>query len=252
MIVAAAVALVCAIPVVIWWSRAPVDTVTVPASRATAAVAPPRIATGPPPPVIEDAARLPAAPPFRPSPRLPADSQSTDAASALTAHRDTLERAPQDAAALYGVGVALLALGRAQEALTPLQESMQLRPGDWASAFTYGRALAAVEDFPGAVSAFRNAKTLAPDDAIASANLALALLRMGDRTAAAREFTSAIALDPGDPPSRLGLAISLDAAGQATDAAAAYREYLRMTSPGPEADRINARLSFLTGDGGSS
>ena len=80
---------------------------------------------------------------------------------------------------------------------------------------------------------------------MSSANLALSLLRMGDRDGAAKEFTAAIALDPNDAPSRLGLAISLDGAGQSADAAAAYRAYLRLMPSGPDADKINARLSYL-------
>jgi len=238
------VAVVCAIPAVMWWSRTPVPQARTPARAVRPASPPPG---APPPTVIEDAAKLPALPAPKPSQGLPSDSQSADAATALSLHRAVLEQDPLNAAAVYGVGRALLILGRSREALGPLQQAAQLRPGDWATTFTYGRALMAVEDFPAAVGVFRNARVIAPNEPASIANLAMALLRMGDRPGAAREFAAAIRLDGRDPALRLGLAISLDAAGQDSDAASAYREYLRLTPAGPEADRINARLSYLSG-----
>jgi Flp pilus assembly protein TadD len=240
------VAVVCAIPAVMWWSRAPVPPARTPNSaRVVRPAGEPRVA--PVPPVIEDAAKLPALPRPQLSQGLPSDSRSGDAATALSLHRAVLEQDPQNAAAVYGVGRALLILGRPREALGPLQQAVQLRPGDWATTFTYGRALMAAEDFPAAATAFRNARVMAPDEPASTANLAMALLRMGDRPGAAREFAAAIALDGRDTSLRLGLAISLDAAGQDSDAASAYREYLRLTPAGPEADRISARLSYLSG-----
>jgi Flp pilus assembly protein TadD len=197
--------------------------------------------------VIEDAAKLPAMPAPKPTQGLPSDSQSADPAAALSHHRAVLEQEPQNPAALFGVGRALLLLGRTREALGPLQQAVQLTPGDWATTFTYGRALLAAEDYSSAVNALRTARSLAPNEPASSANLAMALLRMGDRPGAAREFAAAIALDGSDASLRLGLAISLDAAGQDSDAASAYREYLRLMPEGPEADRINARLSYLSG-----
>lgn len=240
------VAVACAIPAVMWWSRTPAPPARTPnPARIIRSASAPRAAQ--PPPVIEDAAKLPALPAAKLSQGLPSDSESADPATALSRHRAVLEQDPQNAAALYGVGRALLVLGRTREALGPLHQAVQLTPGDWVTAFTYGRALVAAGDFPAAVNAFRSARTLAPNEPASTANLAIALLRMGDRPGAAREFAAAIALDGRDPALRLGLAISLDAAGQDSDAASAYREYLRLTPGGPEADRISARLSYLSG-----
>jgi Flp pilus assembly protein TadD len=240
-------AVACAIVGGMWWNSAPEPTLADAASaaRVIRPASAPRVAQ--PPLVIEDAAKLPAMPAPKPSQGLPLDSQSADPATALALHRAVLEQDPQNAAALFGVGRALLVLGRTREALGPLQQAVQLRPGDWGMTFTYGRALVAADDYPSAVNAFRRARTLAPNEPASSANLAMALLRMGDRPGAAREFAAAVALDGRDPSLRLGLAISLDAAGQDSDAASAYREYLRLTPAGPEADRINARLSYLSG-----
>jgi Flp pilus assembly protein TadD len=242
---ASVAAVVCAIVAAMWWNSAPAPEVADAGSapRVVRSASAPPIAQ--PPPVIEDAAKLPAMPAPKPTQGLPSDSQSADPAAALSHHRAVLEQDPQNPAALFGVGRALLVLGRTREALGPLQQAVQLRPGDWVMTFTYGRALLASEDYSSAASAFRSARNLAPNDPASSANLAMTLLRMGDRPGAAREFAVAIALDGRDPSLRLGLGISLDAAGEDIDAASAYREYLRLAPAGPEADRINARVTYL-------
>jgi Flp pilus assembly protein TadD len=223
-------------------------------NRAQPESASPRVGTQDPlgqrrtaPPVTaisEPTGDIPPEPSFAPA----SDADTTDgteAAAALERFQSAISENPSDAAALAGAGRALLALRRNQEALPPLKQAMDLQPDNASYAFSYGYAAAVAGELTEASSGFRHARRLMPRDATTSYDLALALQKLRDDAGAVQEYTSAIDLGSQGFAARLGRAIALDRLGQTRDAAAAYGDALNVMPPGPDADRVRARLARL-------
>ena len=198
-------------------------------------------------PAAAAVADVPPAPTFQLASGLTPVPESTDDAAALAGFERTLERDPEDAATMYNIGRVLLRQRRPIPAVAPLRRAFALKPDNFSYAFTAGYAYALAGEFPEAVRAFRIARGLMPSDAVTSYDLALALQRAGDFAGAAGEYAAAIRLNAEPVSARLGRAISLDRLGNATEAVAEYEECLRIMSPGPEADRIRARMVRLRG-----
>ena len=190
---------------------------------------------------------VPPDPAFRLSPGLPGDDQEGEAAALLERSRLALGRDPLDADALYQTGLQLIRLDRAEEALAPLRQAAEMHPDRWPQAFTFAYACALRQRWPEAVAGFRRARVLGPEDSVTSYDLALAHQKMADYKGAAEEYAAAITLDPSNASPRLGLAISLDRQGKSAEARTAYEEALRLMPPGPDAERIRARVSRLEG-----
>ncbi len=203
------------------------------------------------PPAAADPAKadvaVPPDPAFRLSPGLPDDSEEGDAAARLERSRLQLARDPLNADALYETGLQLIRLDRAEEALAPLRQAAEMHPDRWPQAFTFAYACALRQRWPEAVAGFRRARVLGPEDSVTSYDLALAHQKLADYDGAAREYAAAIALDPSNASPRLGLAISLDRQGKSAEARTAYGDALRLMPPGPDAERIRARVSRLEG-----
>jgi tetratricopeptide (TPR) repeat protein len=207
----------------------------------------PSARTLPGPLVGREPAEVPLAPPFELASALTPVPESTDDAAALAGLQNSLESDSQNAATLYNIGRLLLRLGRPREAVAPLKQALALKGDNWSYAFSAGYALALSEQFSEAVSAFRLARGLMPNDAATSYDLALALQRLGDYAGAAEEYVAAIRLNSGAISPKLGQATSLDRLGKVTEALAAYEECLRLMPPGPEAERVRARVERLRG-----
>jgi hypothetical protein len=234
-----AVALVATV-VILWRSGdaspPPSAAVRPPAPAATAPTAAPAVSADvPPPPAFQLASGVTPVP------------ESADDAAELAGLQRTLERDPQDAATMYNIGRVLLRQQKANLALAPLKQALALKADNWSYAVTAGYAYGLAGEFREAVRAFRIARGLMPSDAVTSYDLALALQRSGDFAGAVEEYGAAIRLNAEPVSARLGRAISLDRLGNATEAATGYEECLRIMPPGPEADRVRARMVRLRG-----
>jgi Flp pilus assembly protein TadD len=190
---------------------------------------------------------IPPDPDFRFPSQLSLGEDTDGDAAALERARAAVGRNPQDAEAFYEIGRALLRLGRTDEALGPLRQAMEMQPGDWRPAFMLGYASARAQRWPEAVATFRRVKSIQPNDATVSYAVALALQKLSDYGGAVQEYQNALQLDSSLAPARLGLAISLDRLGRAAEAVAAYKQALPQVPPGPDTDRIQARIDHLGG-----
>ncbi|MFM7344997.1 MAG: tetratricopeptide repeat protein [Tagaea sp.] len=129
------------------------------------------------------------------------------AADAIPAYRRARALAPDDIAALNGLGAALLDTGAVQEARALLESAGDRAWGPLQA--NLGNARRATGDSEGAILALRRAVELEPGNALSQANLAAALGeagRLGEAIAACR---AALAADPANGPARSNLASSL-------------------------------------------
>jgi len=73
------------------------------------------------------------------------------------------------------------------------------------------------------------------------------LHKHGDDAAAVDQYQKAINLQPDDASFRKALAISYERLQKGAEASSAYQEYLRLSPAAPDADKVRARISELTG-----
>jgi Flp pilus assembly protein TadD len=142
-----------------------------------------------------------------------------DPARAEQAFRGALAFDPGDAAAERGLGLALLAQGKAAEALPILQRLAQ-DSSDPALLRAWGTALDMVGRPGDAQAVYRKGLALAPIDADLHGNLALSLALSGDTAEALTEMQAAIASPYPDPRQDANAVLVLALIGN-TDAARA-------------------------------
>ncbi|PYV06711.1 MAG: hypothetical protein DMG26_02495 [Acidobacteria bacterium] len=103
---------------------------------------------------------------------------------------------PNDAAAQYNYGLALLIQNRLEEAVDRLRTSLRLNPEDASGYYALGQALLAEGQPRDAVGPLREALRLSPDDARAHNVLAVALAETKDFHSASLELENAVKLEP--------------------------------------------------------
>lgn len=170
-----------------------------------------------------------------------------DFASALSQFQAAVERNPMDAESWSNLGQVLVKLGRAAEAIPNLEKATSLNPDRWAYRFNLARALGLLGRWDESIASYLHAQRLFPDDYVTTFNLALALHKTGNDAAAVGQYRRAVELQPEDASFRLALAMSYERLQQRAEAIAAYGEYLRLTAPGPDADKVRSRVALLTG-----
>ncbi len=94
-----------------------------------------------------------------------------DHGAAIAAFERAVGLAPDSADAARGLGVALMAAGRAREALPPLERAVSLGPHQAANWTELGSAFRRGKDLARALDCYRRALALAPDNPAASARL---------------------------------------------------------------------------------
>jgi len=126
-------------------------------------------------------------------------------AAAMEHYERALAIEPDYPEAHYGMGLALVRLGRPAEAVDRYRKALELRP-DYADAWAaVGAAMAEQRQLDAAASHLRRALELEPDHAMAHNNLGSVLAMQGDVAAAERHFARAVELDPDDASARANL-----------------------------------------------
>jgi serine/threonine-protein kinase len=134
-----------------------------------------------------------------------------------------------DAAAHDNLGIALAKQGRRDEAIAEFRIAIRLEP-DFADAhYNLGVFLCDVKrDYTGAEAEFRAAIRLGPDKAAAHYCLGNALEKQGKRDEAITEYRAAIRLEPNHPQAHNNLGTALEARGERDEAVAEYRTAVRV------------------------
>jgi Flp pilus assembly protein TadD len=124
----------------------------------------------------------------------------------------------------FGLGTALLDLGRAEQAAEALRRAVEISPNDPEAHNNLANALAELGEGEAAESGYLSALALRPDYAEAHMNLGILLARSGRDSEAEGCYRTAVATDPDFLAARLQLARYLRRVGRPEQALKALRE----------------------------
>jgi Flp pilus assembly protein TadD len=168
-----------------------------------------------------------------------------DYVSALEHYKKAVSRNPNDGDALNNLGQLLVRNGDPAAAIPHFQKAVQLYPSVWAYRFNLAHARGRLGEWSEAADDYRQARNLFPDDYVTHFNLGMALHRMGDQAAAIHEFKKGAELAPSEPSFHLSIGTIYDQLNRPVDALRAYEQYLALSPPGEEADKVKARIELL-------
>lgn len=168
-----------------------------------------------------------------------------DYASALEHYKKAVGRNPNDGDALNNLGQLLARNGDPAAAIPHFQKAVQLYPSVWAYRFNLAHARGRLGEWSEAVDDYRQARNLFPDDYVTHFNLGTALHKMGDQEAAINEFKKGAELAPSEPSFHLSLGAIYEQLNRPADALRAYEQYLALSPPGAEADKVKAQIASL-------
>lgn len=146
--------------------------------------------------------------------------------------RLALERDPDDATAIFNLGMGLGNEGETVEAIELLGRLVDRHPefpGAWvALGVAFGRA----GQWSDAIQSFREAVTRNPNDGLARKNLGAALSQAGQLDEARDHLKAAVVLLPSDAQVWLNLAMNLEQSGVMTEAETAYKRVMALDPSG--------------------
>jgi Flp pilus assembly protein TadD len=158
-----------------------------------------------------------------------------------------LEKNPNDAEALNGLGLTLERMGQVDDAIERFSRAIEIAPDKWTYHFNLAHAFGLQGKWDRAVGEYRRASALFPSDYAIQFNLANALHKQGDDVSAIPAYERAIQLAPGEATFHLSLAVSFESVNRLDDARREFRRYLEMEPSGPEAGKVKAHLEALSG-----
>jgi tetratricopeptide (TPR) repeat protein len=161
--------------------------------------------------------------------------QAGDPAQTARICKDILDRDPGDADLWCLRGVALRAVGQAEEAAHCYREALRLRPNFLEAWNNLGNALVTQKKYDEAITAFDQALRIRPDYAEALNNQGAALRHQGKWSEAAARYRQALALRPNYPDAHNNLGDALQGQSNLEEAEACYRQALRLRPNFPEA-----------------
>jgi len=168
-----------------------------------------------------------------------------DYVSALEHYKKAVSRNPNDGDALNNLGQLLARNGDPAAAIPHFQKAVQLYPSVWAYRFNLAHARSRLGEWPQAVDDYRQARNLFPADYVTQFNLGMALHKMGDVETAVYEFKKGAKLAPSEPSFHLSIGAIYEQLNRPMDALKAYEQYLALSPPGAEADKVKARIELL-------
>jgi protein O-GlcNAc transferase len=149
-------------------------------------------------------------------------------AEAERIYRDILARQPDQADALYLLGVLIGQGGRLEESLELIRRTIRINPNFAEAHNDLGTALAKNKQLEEAIAGFRNAIRLKPDFAEAHFNLGVALQGTGQLSQAMAAFHEAIRFKPGFAEAHYNLANALKEHERLDEAIASYGQAIRL------------------------
>lgn len=189
------------------------------------------------------------------------------------------ERAPNDPAIAYSLGIAMLSGRDAQEAIAQLEHALRLAPNSPEALNAMGVAQERIGRFDAALQAFSRALAVAPGHEKARRNQAQLLhrlgrfpeaahayqqliaagkatardlhesallqARLGQARLAVEQFRAALTMDPSYAPAHCNLGLTLEDLGQHSEAVAALREAKRLAPNLPMIDYHLAAMGAL-------
>jgi tetratricopeptide (TPR) repeat protein len=161
--------------------------------------------------------------------------------------RVALDRNPEDADALYNLGIALSERGQVDEAAGMLERLTGLQPdypGSWtALGVAHGKAGRWEE----AIRAFEEAVALDGGDGLARLNLGAVLSQCGRLAEGVDHLKAAVVLRQEDPQAWLNLAMNLEQSGNIADAETSYGRVIALDAGGLLAERAEQARNRISG-----
>lgn len=160
--------------------------------------------------------------------------------------RLALQRDPDDAGALFNLGMALGDTDHAGEGLELLQRLVAIEPdypGAWVA---LGVAQGRHQQWEAAIQSFREAVAMHQQDPFAHKNLGAALSQTGELDEARDHLKAAVMLLPSDAQAWLNLAMNLEQSGVTAEAETAYQRVITLDPGGHLAEKAEAGRNRIT------
>ena len=163
--------------------------------------------------------------------------------------RVALDRNPDDAGALFNLGMALGDRGETDEAITLLERLVTLQPGHPDGWVALGVACGRAGRWEDAIPALREAVSRNGQDGLARKNLGAALSQNGKLEEGLVHLKAAVVLMPEDAEAWLNLAMNLEETGETGEADVAYGRVIALDSTGRLAERAEQARNRITNRG---
>ncbi len=174
-----------------------------------------------------------------------------EAGKGISFLQKALERNPEDASALFNLGMALGDRNEGQDAQEGLKLLLRLvakHPtfkGGWVA---LGVAQARAGDWENSIVSLREAIRHDPNDGHARKNLGAALSRLGQHQEGKEHLMLASMLLPQDPQVWLNLAMNLEESGSGKESAVFYRKVISLDPGGRISEVAETGLNRITSD----
>ncbi len=160
--------------------------------------------------------------------------------------RLALQRDPDDAAALFNLGMSLGDAGEAAEALELLQRLVTTEPGYPGAWVALGVAQGRSKQWDASIKSFSEAVSRNPHDGFARKNLGAALSQTGQLDKAREHLKAAVVLLPSDPQAWLNLAMNMEQSGVTAEAEIAFQRVIVLDPGGNLAEKAEAARNRIT------
>lgn len=163
--------------------------------------------------------------------------------------RVALDRNPDDAGALFNLGMALGDRGETEEAITLLKRLVTLQPGHPEGWVALGVACGRAGRWEDAIPVLREAVSRNGQDGLARKNLGAALSQAGKLDEGLVHLKAAVVLMPEDAEAWLNLAMNLEGSGGTGEASIAYGRVIALDQVGSLAERAEQARNRITNRG---
>lgn len=163
--------------------------------------------------------------------------------------RVALDRSPDDAGALFNLGMALGDRGETDEAITLLKRLVTMHPGHPEGWVALGVACGRAGRWEDAIPVLREAVSRNGQDGLARKNLGAALSQAGKLDEGLVHLKAAVVLMPEDAEAWLNLAMNLEESGETGEANIAYGRVIALDQVGSLAERAEQARNRITNRG---